>query len=183
MVLLEDGTAHECEQMRLPDVFDEIVSSWDLSFKAKRTSSFVAGHIWARDRSRRFLVDRFHGRVDYVTSKAEFLKLNQEWPGLHAHLVEDKANGSALLSDLQEDVAGMLPVEPGGDKAERLYATQPQWKAGNVYLPHPHECTWSEEVRQELITMPNSAHSDDADATSQALNWFRAPKEEEWVLV
>ena len=53
----------------------------------------------------------------------------------HLKLVEDKANGPAVLSSLRREVAGLAAVDPKGDKVARARAVAPEVEAGNVYLP------------------------------------------------
>jgi phage terminase large subunit-like protein len=37
-------------------------------------------------------------------------------------LIEDKANGPAVIDSLQEQVSGLIPVEPKGSKQARAFA-------------------------------------------------------------
>ncbi len=54
-----------------------------------------------------------------------------------AKLIEDKANGSAVIQMLSNEIPGLLPVNPQGGKIARAAAVSPLVEAGNVYLPHP----------------------------------------------
>src|SRR5699024_10636458 len=86
-----------------------------------------------------------------------------------AILVEDKANGPAIIDTLKREISGIIPVEPNGDKVQRLEAASPQIEAGNVYLPENAEFT--KDYIEEMVAFPNAKHDDRVDATSQLLNW------------
>ena len=45
--------------------------------------------------------------------------LSAKWPGCCAKLIEDKANGSAVIQMLQNQIQGILPVNPEGGKVAR----------------------------------------------------------------
>ncbi|NIM50410.1 MAG: phage terminase large subunit, partial [Gemmatimonadales bacterium] len=98
------------------------------------------------------------------------------WPNAAPVLVEDKANGPAILSALRNTVRGMLPVEPRGSKEARAAAVQPFVAAGNVYLPHPTRLPWVSEFIAEARSFPLGTHDDQVDAFSQALShqWLTA---------
>ena len=84
-------------------------------------------------------------------------------------LIEDKANGSAVIEMLQKKIKGIVPVNPQGGKEVRAQAVSPLWEAGNVYLPHPLWKSYSDEILDELTAFPNAAHDDDVDSMTQAL--------------
>lgn len=84
-------------------------------------------------------------------------------------LVEDKANGPAIISTLRNKIPGLVAVEPDGDKVARAYAVTPMMESGNVWLPHPAIAPWVEQVKLELQQFPFGQHDDDVDALTQAL--------------
>src|SRR5579863_1971731 len=85
-------------------------------------------------------------------------------------LVEDKANGPAVISALQHEISGLIAVNPEGGKLSRAQAVSPQAESGNVYLPHPALAQWVDGFIEELASFPNAAHDDQVDAMSQALH-------------
>lgn len=153
----------------LPKSFSQQVQSWDCTFKDKNTSDFVAGHVWAKTDADYFLLDRHHERMGIVETMRAIHSMTDRWPDAKAKLVEDKANGSAVIEMLQKKIAGMVPVNPQGGKEVRAQAVAPFWESGNVYLPHPAWKPWTDEVLDEIEAFPNGAHDDDVDAMSQAL--------------
>jgi predicted phage terminase large subunit-like protein len=83
------------------------------------------------------------------------------------HLVEDKANGSAIVETLQDQISGILAVEPEGGKDSRAAAIVPQVEAGQVYLPDG--APWLAEYIGNMAGFPRAKHDDDVDQTSQML--------------
>jgi phage terminase large subunit-like protein len=90
-------------------------------------------------------------------------ELSAKWPGWMAKLIEDKANGSAVIQMLTREISGILPVNPEGGKIACAAGVSPLIEAGNIYLPHP---LW--------------AHDDQVDAMTRALlRWnMVAPQQE-----
>ena len=57
-------------------------------------------------------------------------------------LVEDKANGPAVISALRHEVTGLVANTPEGDKVARAQAVSPQVESCHIYLPHPAITPW-----------------------------------------
>ncbi len=153
----------------LPVTWDEVIASWDCSFKDLKTSDYVVGQVWGRKAADRYLLDQIHERLDFPGTLRKVRDLNARWPMIRATLVEDKANGSAVIQVLRREIPGILAVNPDGGKEARASAVAPQIEAGNVWLPHPEQCPWVEGYLVEATTFPNAPHDDRVDATSQAL--------------
>jgi predicted phage terminase large subunit-like protein len=99
--------------------------------------------------------------------------LSAAWPKAGAKLVEDKANGPAVIQELQHDVEGLIEVQPDGGKVARANAVSPSVESGNVYLPHPAIAPWVEALIEETAVFPHGRHDDQVDALTQALNRLR----------
>lgn len=159
------------EPTELPESFDRVITSWDLAFKATATSDFVAGQVWGVSVSRFYLIDGMLERLDFAATIQAMLRTIARHPAAMAHLVEDKANGPAVMSVLEDKVSGIIAVDPQGGKVARLNAVQPLFEAGNVYLPEGSRV--AEELAANLTAFPQAAHDDDVDACSQALSYLR----------
>ena len=158
------------EVIVLPTHFDKMAQSWDCAFKDKSTSDPVAGGVWARKKAQYFLLDVDHGRKGFVDTIKAIRAMSDKWPQVRSKYVEDKANGSAVIEMLQDEISGIIPIDPDGGKEVRAHAVSPLFEAGNVYFPHPSTCSWVEDVIEELVSFPNAAHDDLVDMTTQALN-------------
>lgn len=168
-VRLADGSLHECPVVERPATFDEVLQSWDMSFKDTKASAFVAGQVWGRKAADKFLLDQVRAKLDFTRTLEAVRDLSTKWPKAAAKLVEDKANGPAVISALRSEIAGLIAVEPDGSKEARAAACSPQIEAGNVYLPHPALYAWVEAFIDECATFPNGAYKDQVDAMTQAL--------------
>lgn len=148
---------------------DGQIQSWDMAFKDTKASDFVAGQVWGHVGADRYLIDRFKKRVDFVESVRAVETMSDKHPLTRTKLVEDKANGPAVISTLRHKISGLIPVTPEGGKVARVNAVAPSIESGNVYLPHPDIAPWVDEFIEECAQFPNGAHDDEVDAMSQAL--------------
>jgi predicted phage terminase large subunit-like protein len=151
----------------------QVVLSLDCTFKGEATSDYVVIEAWARIGSRFYLLDQVRGQWTFTETCDAFKAFAAKWPTATAKLVEDKANGTAVMNALARTVSGMIPIEPHGGKQARAHATSPLYAAGNVYIPEPGpEHPWVSDYQQEHLRFPRGANDDQVDCTSQALNYF-----------
>lgn len=115
--------------------FDEVVQSWDCAFKDTATSDYVVGQVWGRIGPTRYLLDQVRGRMDFPTTLMAIQSLSVKWQDARRKLIEDKANGPAVIQQLKSKVSGLIPVTPEGGKVVRARASTAEIEAGNVYLP------------------------------------------------
>lgn len=158
------------EVIILPTHFDKMAQSWDCTFKDSETSDFVAGGVWGRKKAQYFLFDIDHRRMGFADTMKAIRAMSDKWPSARSKYIEDKANGSAIIEMLKDEISGIVPVNPDGGKEARANAVSPLFEAGNIYLPHPNMCPWVEDLIEELVSFPNAAHDDLVDMTTQALN-------------
>lgn len=153
----------------LPKRFEEILLSWDMTFKDTKGSDYVVGQVWGKDGANAYLLDQVRDRMDFTATVAAFIAQSNKWPQAIRKLVEDKANGPAVMSHLKAKVPGLIPVEPDGSKVARTYAVSPFWEAGNVWLPSPALAPWVTDFVAEVTTFPAAPNDDQNDAMTQAL--------------
>jgi predicted phage terminase large subunit-like protein len=154
---------------------EERAQSWDCSFKDLETSDFVVGQTWGRSGPRFLLLDQLRERLDCPGTVKAVRDEAAKWQPCSAKLIEDKANGSAVIQMLQHEISGILPVNPEGGKVARAAAVSPLIEAGNVYLPHPQMFPWVNDFIEECAAFPNGAHDDQVDAMTQILLRWNAP--------
>ena len=107
--------------------------------------------------------------MSFTKTVKEVVALRDAWPRIREILIEDKANGPAVIDTLKASVPGIIPIEPDGSKLARAHAVTSYWEAGNVWLPHPDIAPWVKDLVAELTTFPASANDDQVDALTQAL--------------
>lgn len=164
-----DGTWLDCPCEPLPPTLDETIQSWDMAFKDADTSSYVVGQVWGREYANVFLLDERRDHLDIVETITAVNDMSKAWPKAHVKLVEDKANGPAVIQLLHNRLAGLIAESPEGSKESRTQAIAPIIESGNIYLPHPLIKPWVKDFIEEVCAFPYAAHDDRVDAMSQAL--------------
>jgi predicted phage terminase large subunit-like protein len=166
-VKMPDGTTEQRMPVDLPAKFDIVLQSWDMSFKDTQRADFVAGLVLAASGADRFILDTEHARMDLPETLMAVRRLSARWPNAQMKLVEDKANGPAVIQSLRHEIGGFIEVTPEGGKASRAAAAAPMLEAGNWYLPDPRLFDWVTAFLHELGTFPAGAFDDWVDAWSQ----------------
>lgn len=153
------------------------LDSWDCAFKATDASDYVVGQRWARIGADRYLIAQQRGRWTFTETLERMLAWGDgKGPygrNVHQRLIEEKANGAAIIDVLRRRVSGMKPVNPQVGKEARARAITPEVESGNVYLPHPREAAWVADLLSELRSFPHDVHDDQVDALTQALTGLR----------
>ena len=131
------------------------------------------GRGMGRQRADRYLLDQVRERLGLSRDGGGRQSPDEEVAQGESKLVEDKANGPAVIQSLRHEIPGLVAVVPDGGKVARAQAVSPQVESGNVYLPHPAIAPWVEAFVEECATFPNGRHDDQVDQISQALNRLR----------
>lgn len=153
----------------LPEKFDRVILSWDMTFKDTKKADFVVGQVWGKKGANCYLLDQVRERMGFTATKSALVAQAAKWPDARRKLVEDKANGPAVIDSLKSTVSGLIPVEPDGSKVARAHAITAEWEAGNIWLPHPDLSPWIKEFVDEATAFPASANDDQVDAMTQAV--------------
>lgn len=150
-----------------PSTCDEILVSFDCTFKDAATSDYVAATAWAKCGAECYLLDCIRGRWGFVDTIKHFQLFCEKWQP-RQKLIEDKANGTAIIEVLKDKISGIVPINPKESKAERAEAVSYLYEAGNIY--HPETAEWLDDYESELKSFPSAPHDDMVDSTTQALN-------------
>ena len=155
---------------QVPGDFDYILQSWDMAFKELESSSYVVGQVWGVKGADVYLLDQVRAHLAFPETCDAVVALSEKWPSTSLILIEDKANGPAIIASLRHKLAGIVPVTPFGSKASRAKAVTPFCESGNVWLPNQHICDWIMDFVARVGSFPKIAHDDEVDAMSQALS-------------
>ena len=159
----------------LPAQFDLIFVSCDAAFKDLKTSDYVAVATIGVKGPNRYVLDVVNRHLDCDATEAECKRQRERvWgDGQRAGsvLIEDKANGSAVIKRLKRVVPGVVAVEPEGGKVARMFATVPEWQSNNWWVDR--NAAWTELYLDQLTKFPAGAHDDMVDCTSQAAIWIQ----------
>ena len=144
----------------LPPEFDHTLMSWDMTFKDSKNSDYVVGQVWGKKGPNFYLLDQVRGQWDFVKTKEMVRVLAHKWPRVVRKLVEDKANGSAGISELKSTVSGFVPITPTESKEARASSVTPYFEAGNVFIPEDSAAPWVPHYVSELLEFPAGSHDD-----------------------
>ena len=161
----DDGTWHALGAT-------EVVQSWDLTFKDTKGSDWVVGQVWGRRGTKAWLLDEVRARADFPTTCQLIRETTYKWPQATRKLIEDKANGPAVISQLRKEIGGIIAVTPVDSKEGRVHSVTPFIEAGDVEVPDPSIAPWIGDFVEEMSAFPNGAHDDRVDTMSQALHGF-----------
>ncbi len=161
----------------LPTGMEYVITSWDMTFKETKSGSFVVGQAWGKRGAEFYLFPvMVRARMDFAESLGAFKNFVVLVPQVTrfkptGHLVEDKANGPAVISTLQKAIAGIIPMGVSGSKVARAQSIAPLCRAGNVWLPDVSIAPWITEFIEECAKFKGSDSeiNDQVDAMSQAL--------------
>ena len=156
---------------QLPASFERTIISADCAFKDTRTSDFVAVIVIGIVGPRRYVRHITNARLDLDATEAEIRSCHANFGPISATLIEDKANGSAVVSHLRENLSGVIAVTPEGGKVSRMMAAAPEFQANNWFFDRTG--AWTSKAIDQLCNFPNSKNDDISDAISQASIWLQ----------
>lgn len=176
------------------------VQFWDTAFRDGADNSRVAGCLLHAVDADVYVVDVRVGHMSYVETKQTVLDFTAGHDalvrsrvfGAYHVLIEGKANGDAIISDLKGEIPGLQTWPPKGmrfpSKGERWTAATPALSAGNVHFPEG--APWVSELVEEHMGCradgtTSAAYDDLPDMLSGALIHLRANSQavavDEWV--
>lgn len=157
----------------LPNRFDWCLVSVDAAFKETTTGSRVGMLVIAGRGAQRFILACRTRPMTFTKTCGEILALNKLYNGSSPRLpramktlIEDKANGPAIIDSLMSKVPGIIAVQPEGGKEARANVLEAPVEAGQWYLPEGEP--WVADFIGEFAGFPTGAHDDNVDAASQA---------------
>jgi predicted phage terminase large subunit-like protein len=125
-----------------------------------------------------YLIHQMRDRMGFVETRTKIRDMvdwSAELLGIkpHAVLVEDKANGPAIMDELRSEIAGLIPINPGkSSKEARAEAVSSYYEGGNVWLPEqPISPFIVKDYLDEFMSFPNASTDDQVDASSQLISW------------
>lgn len=150
--------------------FGTQVISVDAAFKGGENNDFVAVTVWGKAGNDYYLLDCLNRRLDFPGTLQAIRAMAKLYPEARAVLIEDKANGPAVIQTLQRELY-CIPVNPRGGKIARVNAVAPAIEAGHVFVPR--RAAWAEAFLDQWTAFPAAAHDDMVDSASQALSYLQ----------
>ncbi len=158
--------------------FVRVVQSWDTANKAGELNDYSVGTIWGVSDGRFYLLEVIRKRLNYPDLRRTVVETVRRYEGEVpvSVLIEDKASGTQLLQDLQQELAfNLVPYKPiaGMDKIMRMNAQSATIENGRVFLVK--DTPWLQDYINELIGFPGMKYDDQVDSTTQALAYMAVP--------
>ena len=151
-----------------PILFGTELISVDASFKGGEDSDFVSVQVWGKKGQDYYLRYCLNKRFNFPDTVDAIKTVYRLFPRARTVLIEEAANGPAIIQTLQREMF-IIPVTPLGGKISRVNAISPAIDYGHVLLPDPSKAPWVADYVDQWTAFPNSRHDDMVDATSQAL--------------
>ena len=155
---------------QLPANFDLKFISGDCAFKDLPTSDYVAIMVIGVKGRKRFILDLVNKHLDATATESEIRQLRDKHRPISAVIVEDKANGPAVIERLKANIPGVIGINPQGGKIARMFAAAPEWEAGDWYIDR--RAAWAEPFIEQITMFPAGRYDDMADSMSQAACWL-----------
>lgn len=166
---------------------DYLQMSVDATFKNTEVSDYVAIELWGLKGGDVYLWKLVNKRMAFVETVQKIKEICKDFPDISELVIEDKANGSAIIDVLmyEEGIPPIVAVQPKGGKYARAQATSNFVSTGKVHLPvdltpseeQDIENDGSKEVRggrdifiKQHTTFPYAKHDDMVDSQTQGLS-------------
>ena len=92
------------------------IQSWDMAFTKSEGSAKVAGFVLGKYGADIYIKDLVNDKMDFTESVAAVRALSGKWKSARAKVVENKANGPAIVNTLKKKIPGMVEINPKGSK-------------------------------------------------------------------
>lgn len=175
--VIKENMIIEKDECDVPSIeqADVVYASHDFPVKDKDTSDFLGSVLGYRVGATLYIIDCLEKRMAFVKSVEYVRHLDEVFPGI-IQIIEDKANGSPILQQLQDEVAGMQAFNPGtASKTQRLESGSLYMNSKNVvfvknvYIKETNTYVLSEgllNLKKRLLSYPMVEHDDICDAFS-----------------
>jgi predicted phage terminase large subunit-like protein len=150
--------------------------SVDAAFKDLNTSDFVVIQYWVATSCDKIIkIDTCKAKLSFTKTIEKIKEFNTKYKP-KALLIEDKANGPAIIDSLKTNLknTNIIPINPKASKESRAWSVTPMFDARKIYFPQ--NSPWIDDYTNELLSFPNAKHDDQVDATTQALNYLKSKK-------
>ena len=145
------------------------IQSWDMAFTKSEGSAKVAGFVMGRHGADIYIKDLVNDKMTFTESVSAVRTLSGKWSRARAKVVENKANGPAIVDLLKKEIPGMVEFNPKGSKEERAISVTPYFEAGNIHFPDSKTHPWVDDLIRDLLIFPKGTFKDTTDALVQGI--------------
>jgi predicted phage terminase large subunit-like protein len=159
-----------------PAKFEMIFQSWDTANKPTELSDYSVCTTWGVKEKHVYLLHVFRDRLGYPALKRAVREQADAFSP-QTILIEDKASGTQLIQELVgEGMHAIKKYEPKMEKTMRMNSVTSTIENGFAHLPD--KAAWLGDYLHELTSFPKGKYDDQADSTSQALDWVKGHSSE-----
>lgn len=180
------------DPMEIYEKSHKVYLSWDMNFKddeeAVGDTSYVVGTVWGKIGPNFYLIDMFRAQIGFNETLKAFQKQVLDYPKAQEKLIEDRANGTAIMATLRNKIPGIIDVDTKNDpKTVRFGSITWLIEAGNVCLPNPDTqpkriAEWVNVALDELCRFPKGMRDDIVDSTTHGLVRFQEIMIDPWAV-
>lgn len=157
----------------LPKDVSIYIQSWDTKLKETVKGAYAVGQVWGYRLPDFFLLHQIRKRMGANDTIKELFNVSALWPAADCKVIEEKANGPAVMELIKSQMSGVVPFNPDeyGSKEARAQVVSFYQEAGNIFLPEPTMAgyDWVADFIDRCANFPNTPYKDEIDAMSQAI--------------
>lgn len=159
--------------------FSHIIISIDANNQENaKTAALAQGSeigitVWGIKKFDRFMLEDATAMVGIHEVIGIVKDILARYPRCHKAIVENKALGVAVVSELRRHISEVVAIEPQGSKVARARAAGPQIATGRVWIQEGQR--WNEPFCRQVYTFPMTpdGRNDRLDTMTQLLNYER----------
>ena len=153
-----------------PSTLYNIVISVDTNFKKTQDGSKCGIVVYALSGTNIYLLEFINKSYSYVEMRAKVAELALKYDNYWQIIIEEKANGYALIDDMRRHFTRIYAYDPKGlSKMQRAQAVLPLFTDGRVFFPTQRVCLNIDSMIEQFISFNglDEEQNDLVDATSQ----------------
>lgn len=164
---------------------DRLFLSIDANFKETDGGSFGCARVIAQTGEEFAIIDEYRVRAGYSAFKAGCISLAGKYPTLSVTLIEDKANGSALVDELKGVLPNVIAWDKGSKSKREAWElwSVPACESGALWFPDPQHAEWVHNTVEEYIAARGAKRgevNDRIDCDCQVLAYVRHAGQGDW---
>ncbi len=149
----------------LPERFDYILDSWDLTQGGETGVSKDVGYKLGLKWPNIYVLEEFRAKLTITQQLKELPKLKDLHDDTKELLIEEAAAGKACASVLNKEIPGVSLKRPEGSKEDRAEAQSYLFEANNILFPDDNVKHWASDAVEEIIAFgPKAKFKDRVDA-------------------
>lgn len=155
---------------------DMVYASHDFPVKDKESSDFLGSSLTYKVGSMIYFIDCLEKKMAFKRSVEYVKQIDTHYPG-SIQIIEDKANGSPILQQLQDEVPGLQAFQPGTQSKIQRLESASLYMNNVVFVKTKYDKftnTYSlseslKNLKSRLINFPFVEHDDIVDSFSMML--------------